>query len=75
MDLSGLKPFFGQQIVVATTISKEFVGTLEPIPNSQDAVSLVPLDAAIASNYQFAINGVASLSIGVVAFVQKLPAG
>lgn len=72
MDIGALKPLFGQRVVVVTSISKEFVGTLLALDGSKEAVKLVPLDAADAANYQFAINGVAALSIGVITFVQLL---
>jgi hypothetical protein len=71
MDIGGLKQFFGQNILVSAD-GKDFVGTLQAIPGSQDAVSLRPLDDATANNYIFAINGVAALSVSSISFVQKL---
>jgi hypothetical protein len=70
MDLAGLKALFGQNVLAAA--DKEFVGKLEQIPGSQDAVTLQPLDAATANNYPFAINGVTALSVSAITFVQKL---
>jgi len=70
MDLAGLRPLFGKNVLAAA--DKEFVGTLEPIPGSQDTVTLKPLDAATANNYPFAINGVTALSVSAITFVQKL---
>jgi hypothetical protein len=70
MDLAALRPLFGQKVLAAA--DKEFVGTLEPISGSQDAVTLKPLDAATANNYTFAINGVTVLSVSAITFIQKL---
>lgn len=70
MDLAGLRPLFGKNVLAAA--DKEFVGTLEPIPGSQDTVTLKPLDASAANNYPFAINGVTALSVSAITFVQKL---
>lgn len=70
MDIAGLKPLFGQRILAVA--SKEFVGTLGPIADSKDAVTLEPLDPASANNYPFAINGVTALSVSAITFVQKL---
>jgi len=70
MDMAGLKPLFGQRILASA--GNVFVGTLETIPNSADAVALKPLDAASANNYPFAINGVTALSVSAITFVQKL---
>jgi len=64
MDMPALKPYFGQNVLV--------VGTLEPVQDSQKAVTMKPLPAAQANNYQFAINGVALLSIDAISFLQKL---
>lgn len=70
MDLAGLRHLFGQNVLAAA--DKEFVGTLEPIPGSQDTVTLKPLDPAAANNYPFAINGVTALSVSAITFIQKL---
>ncbi len=72
MDIAGLKPLFGQRVTVATAIGKDFIGTMEPIAGSSAAISLAPVDDATASYYSFAINGVSSLSVDAIAFVQRL---
>jgi len=72
MDMNGCKPLFGHEVVVNTTISKEFVGTLSQVPNSASTVMLAPLSADVATNYQFAINGVNALDVGVITFIQDL---
>ncbi|MBD5656694.1 MAG: hypothetical protein IAI50_16165 [Candidatus Eremiobacteraeota bacterium] len=72
MDMNGCKPLFGHNVVVATTVGKEFVGTLEPIPGSTSSVTLKPLSDDAASSFAFAINGVDALDIGVISFVQDL---
>jgi hypothetical protein len=72
MDMNGCKPLFGHNVVVATTVGKEFIGTLEPIPNSLSSVTLRPLPDATAANFPFAINGVNVLDLGVISFMQDL---
>jgi len=72
MDIPGLKPLLGHQVVVSTTVGKEFVGILELMPGSSSSVTLLPLPSASASSFQFAINGVNALDLGVIAFVQDL---
>jgi hypothetical protein len=71
MDIAGLKPLFGQQCV-AVTGQRSFVGTLEPIPNSTSTVTMTPLPANLATQYDFAINGVAALDVGSITFCQRL---
>jgi len=72
VDIPGLKPLFGHQVAVSTSVGKEFVGTLASITGSTSTVMLAPLPASVANNFQFAINGVDALDIGVIAFVQTL---
>jgi hypothetical protein len=72
MDINGCKPLFGHQVVAHTSMGKEFVGTLEPISGSSSTVSLVPLPAAVAAQYQFAINGVNAIDVDVIVFMQDL---
>jgi hypothetical protein len=64
MDLSGCKPLFGHNVVVHTSVGKEFVGTLGPIDGSTSSVTLAPLPSDVAVNYSFAINGVSALDVG-----------
>ncbi len=71
MDIAGLKPLFGQRSLVVSD-TKSFIGVLKPIEGSTQAVSMDPVDAATANYYTFAINGVASLSVGSIHFAQKL---
>jgi hypothetical protein len=72
MDIAGLKPLFGQRVVVASDDSKSFIGTLRQIEGSASAVAMEPVDATTANCYTFAINGVAALSVESIHFVQKL---
>jgi hypothetical protein len=73
MDMAALKPYFSQNVLVVAG-SKDFVGTLEGVPGSQQAVTMKPLSDAVANNYPFAINGVALLSVDAISFLQKLSA-
>jgi hypothetical protein len=72
MDMNGCKPLFGHQVVVNTSISKQFVGTLGPDDASATTVTLAPLPADVAAQYDFAINGVNALDVGVITFIQDL---
>jgi len=72
MDLNGCRPLFDHQVVAHTSIGKEFVGTLRPIAGSTSTVSLIPLPAAVASQYLFAINGVNAIDVGAIVFMQDL---
>jgi len=72
MDMNGCKPLFGHQVVAYTSVGKEFVGTLSQVANSASTVMLAPLPDAVAANYQFAINGVNALDVGVISFMQDL---
>jgi hypothetical protein len=71
MDLAALKPFFGKNVLVVTG-TKDFVGTLEPVPDSQKAVTMKPLKGNLASKFPFAINGVVLLSADSISFLQNL---
>lgn len=72
MDLAGLHPLFHKPVLVAVSIGSKFIGRLEPIPSSTSTVTLVPLDAATAAPYDYAVNGVAALDIGSIVFAQPL---
>ena len=72
MDLNGCRPLFGHNVVVHTSVGKEFVGKLEPIAGSTSSITLEPLPADVASTYSFAINGVSVLDAGAIAFMQDL---
>ena len=72
MDMSGCKPLFGHQVVVNTNIAKQFVGTLGPEGNGETTVALAPLPPSVAAQYDFAINGVNALDVGVITFIQDL---
>jgi hypothetical protein len=72
VDLNGCKPLYNHQVVAHTSIGKEFVGTLEPIAGSASTVTLVPLPANVAAQYQFAINGVNAIDVGSIVFMQDL---
>ncbi|MBD5656335.1 MAG: hypothetical protein IAI50_14315 [Candidatus Eremiobacteraeota bacterium] len=63
---------FGHNVVVHTSIGKEFVGTLEQIANSASTVMLRPLPDDLATNYAFAINGVSALDVSAIVFMQDL---
>jgi hypothetical protein len=71
VDIAGLRPLFGQN-VLAVAEDKDFVGRLAAIAGSMETVTLKPLDAATASNYLFATNGVTALRIDAITFIQKL---
>ena len=71
MDQAALKPYFGKNVLIVTG-SKDFVGTLQPVPNSQKAVTMTPLPDDVAEKYPFAINGVALLSADSISFLQNL---
>jgi len=70
--MNGCKPFFSHQVVVSTTINKQFVGTMGPDGTSAEAVRLAPLASEVAAQYDFAINGVNALDVGVITFIQDL---
>jgi hypothetical protein len=72
VDLNGCKPLVNHRVVANTSISKEFVGTLQFIAGSTSTITLVPLPDDVASQYAFAINGVKALDVGVVVFMQDL---
>ncbi len=71
MDQAALEPYFGKNVLIVTG-SKDFVGTLQPVPNSQKAVTMTPLPDDVAEKYPFAINGVALLSADSSSFLQNL---
>jgi len=71
MDIAGLKALFGQQCI-AVAAERQFVGTLNEIPNSSATVSMTKLPDDLASTYDFAINGVAALDVGSISFCQRL---
>jgi hypothetical protein len=71
MDVPALKPYFGKNVLVVSG-TKDFVGNLQPVPNSQKAVSMKPLADELAEKYPFAINGVALLSADSISFLQNL---
>lgn len=72
MDLNGCRPLFGHNVVVHTTVGKEFIGRLEPIPDTASTVRLQPMSDDAASSYAFAINGVNALDVGAIVFMQDL---
>jgi hypothetical protein len=72
MDVSGCKPLYGHNVVVHTSVGKEFVGKLGPNDGSASSVTLAPLPSDVAANYAFAINGVSALDVGAIVFMQDL---
>jgi hypothetical protein len=73
MDLAGLRSLLNQAVVVEIATGTKFIGRLETIPNSTTTVTLLPLDDATAAKNDWALNGVAALDVGSIAFVQRLP--
>jgi hypothetical protein len=71
VDIAGLKPLFGQQCI-AVAAERQFIGTMEPVPNSASTVSMTKVGDEIAAKYDFAINGVAALDVGSISFCQRL---
>ena len=72
MDIHGLTPLFGQQVIIALTNGPKFVGVLKQIPNSTSTIELTPLPPDLADQYSFAINGVSALDVSGISFVQRL---
>ena len=71
-DQAALKPYFGKNVLIVTGSALILLGTLQPVPNSQKAVTMTPLPDDVAEKYPFAINGVALLSADSISFLQNL---
>ena len=74
MDINGCKPLFGHQVVASTNLTppKAFLGTLEPIAGSTSTVKLLRVSDDVASKYEFAINGVDAIDVGIITFLQDI---